>query len=386
MNKKYVILLGLTALAIITGILIRRLMESPSFDPEIGVCAQEQDKATSLLEFFHTIGPQMERFPYRLIAFTDSYFYSKRFRGTLTFERYLLFHRYKNRVLNATRDEVNECVSVIETLSPKEKALVLVAIYLLDQTRHNDSMIHTDKEWRLCDRKGRVTNSAELMNYSRYYRDFVKNLRIQRTRNSTTFVEFYPYSFPFMVDLPVYMLGVPKNDSFISHEDWNRWGEVFESYRTCDDVAFPAIEYDDEFLSSRFENELNKILFFKDIFRKTEEKNKSNAIWNEWLTGCDDCVQRIESDLNLSITPEEWILGNDEKSKDFLRLVSRMENSLDVSVETAEKFRAMREYWLTFRTPDGFRSTAGFGAFPVIDIDDNDDITLGEIVRNLDCQ
>ena len=51
----------------------------------------------------------------------------------LTFERYLPFYRFKTKACVATRAEIDECVAQFDTLSPKERALVLTAIYIAER-------------------------------------------------------------------------------------------------------------------------------------------------------------------------------------------------------------------------------------------------------------
>ena len=59
----------------------------------------------SLAEYIDREAPKMDVLPYYLLTDSDI-----RFRASLTFKRYLSFFRFKERVLSATKEEIDDCV------------------------------------------------------------------------------------------------------------------------------------------------------------------------------------------------------------------------------------------------------------------------------------
>ena len=76
------------------------------------------DTQASLLETIRTEAALCEVFPYRLLCGWDGYIY----RYELTFERYLPFYRFKQRVASASRMDIEQCVSAFDGLNNREKA------------------------------------------------------------------------------------------------------------------------------------------------------------------------------------------------------------------------------------------------------------------------
>ena len=101
-------------------------------DPSARSAVLEATENGALLQAIRTEAAQMDVFPTNLI------FAVKNENGRrvgwglcydLTFERYLVFYRFKTAACYATPNEIEECVATFATLSPKERALVLTAIY-----------------------------------------------------------------------------------------------------------------------------------------------------------------------------------------------------------------------------------------------------------------
>lgn len=101
-------------------------------DPSARSAVLEATENGALLQAIRTEAAQMEVFPANLI-FAVKNENGRRvgwgLRYDLTFERYLVFYRFKTAACYATPNEIEECVAKFASLSPKERALVLTAIY-----------------------------------------------------------------------------------------------------------------------------------------------------------------------------------------------------------------------------------------------------------------
>lgn len=364
--------------------------------PEVVLSAFEKDREVPLATFIEEISSTMERFPYPLV-YVGGNNSDIRFRGTLTFERYLLFYRYKNRVLEATRDEMDECVVNIDSFSPKGKALVLVAVYILDQTRHKKPLIQSDSgwigpyKWEIC----RILDcDFPKMNYWKYYRRFDKGMYSYRGMDpyeaqKYVHVNFYPYSSPFMFSRFALLLGKPRNDKTICADDWKRWITVFKEYKTSEEVAFSPVEYEAEKLEKNTYNLLafHAVCAGKDLLSPCNMSNDSlsNGVWNSWRENIDRCVEMINTEFHTSYSTAGWVSDVNRETDAFLLKIHEMENRPYTPKDKLEMFLALREYWLTFQ--GGYNYTwrsLPLGCLNDWDIEDNDPITLGEIVRTLD--
>ena len=386
MNKRIICRCILTSilLSVLIGSLgVWRFAHCNVCKPEINVSTLENDKNLTLYEYIHETSDLMDRFPFDLICVTQRAD-SRRYRGTLTYDRYVLFARFKNKVLSSTKDEMKECVARIDSATPKEKALILTAIYIFDQTRHKNTMIHSDKQWYVY-KGNRKTN--KLNDYWRIYHDFEKRNYNLDWRYKCEYTDFYPYSFPFNFLRFALLLGKPEFDSTITKEEWSEWINVFNQYRNSDEIVFPSINFDDDVLSEKTISLLQKLHFYprgRRLEQLVQEGNKSVRIWNLWGENIEKCVEFINFELELSITPEGWIAGDSDDAKSFLLKVSELEADEDANPEKRERFRLLREYWLTLQIYSRYRSTFLLGGIPSLDSEDNQPITLGEIVRTLD--
>ncbi|MBR4835180.1 MAG: hypothetical protein IKU86_12760 [Thermoguttaceae bacterium] len=94
-------------------------------DPSTSSSVLQATENGALLQAIRTEAAQMEVFPLNLI-FPVKNDNGRRvgwgLRYDLTFERYLVFYRFKTAACYATPDEIEECVATFATLSPKERA------------------------------------------------------------------------------------------------------------------------------------------------------------------------------------------------------------------------------------------------------------------------
>ena len=91
------------------------------------------DDGLSLPEYLEREAPKMDYFPVGLLASPDV-----RFRAALTFERYLRFYRYKERVISSPKEEIDDCVRQIDEFPPKTQALILAATVIFDSVWRSD--------------------------------------------------------------------------------------------------------------------------------------------------------------------------------------------------------------------------------------------------------
>ena len=111
------------------------------------------DDGLSLPEYLEREAPKMDYFPVGLLASPDV-----RFRAALTFERYLRFYRYKERVISSPKEEIDDCVRQIDDFPPKTQALILAATVIFDSVWRSDpSEGHYASAYRRWRRRARST-------------------------------------------------------------------------------------------------------------------------------------------------------------------------------------------------------------------------------------
>ena len=87
----------------------------------------------TLAEYLTREAPKMDYFPIGILDYAVA-----RFRAALTFERYLTFYRYKERVISSSKEEIDECVRQIDDFPPKTQALILAATVIFDSVWRSD--------------------------------------------------------------------------------------------------------------------------------------------------------------------------------------------------------------------------------------------------------
>ena len=184
-----------------------------------------------LLRIIKECEDSMVAFPYELVVYPEL---SWDVRFDLTPSTFRPFYRYKEAVLDASYDDVLGCAEIIDELSEKEQAMVLVAIYLVEKTR----------------------------------RIFPEDPR-RNLNDKNPFIRFDSYY-----------------SNALSHQRWDQLRQIVDSFATSDKTAFPAFAPDD--LERKWEEEFRNIcsLFvrgemfapvdFIDEFEKAEDAKEED--------------------------------------------------------------------------------------------------------------
>ena len=333
----------------------------------------------------------MDVLPYYLLAHSFI-----RFRATLTFKRYLPFFRFKERIVSATKEEIDDCVRQIDDFSPKKKALVLFATkvwsYVYERQPQNLPRYRTYKrmhyEW--IESVKETTNSinsnhpTDLDNYEE--RSFSPRKR-----------PYYPYNYPVLrvrySSQTRLILGEPNPDLFVDEETLLRWSKVRDKFYGNEEIAFPAfIEPPEDSRRQEIKETLLRLvksplrfLVCTDLYQEESDwvrdcpnpRDVSSVVewvrslpkkdhyepefdidtfernlnfWIQWFKNIEDCVSIIRRELNLTISPERWISDYYPDADAFLKKVAELENDESAPYEKAELLVALREYWFSMQT------------------------------------
>ena len=352
------------------------------------------DDGLSLSDYIDREASKMDVLPYYLLTYSDI-----RFRATLTFKRYLPFFRFKERVMSATKEEIDDCVRQIDNFSPKKKALVLFAT----------------KVWSYVCRR-QPQNEPRYYTYQRKYYKWIESVKETMNSinlNSPTDLDnyeersfspgkrpYYPYNYPVL--RPRYstrfllILGTPNPDSFVDEETSLRWSKVENKfYRNEEIVAFPALIEPPE--DSRYKEiketllrlvksplrflvctdascdespidlpeslEVSSLIEWRQSLEEsgqwparyeprfdTDKFDRNLNFWIQWFKNIEDCVSIIRRELNLTISPERWISDYYPDADAFLKKVAELESDESAPHEKVELLVALREYWFSMQT------------------------------------
>ena len=268
----------------------------------------------SLLETIKIEAANMEVFPVDLIA-TERLGAIYRKQGVLhwgdrydlTFERYEPFYRFKTRAGLATPDELDACVDAFDQMSPREKALVITAIFIFERTRR-----------RPLENEERLTPNGNLSQRFPYY-------------------PFYPVSFLYYYPEDLVLPRYAPTDS-IAKEKWNEWISVIERSRTISDEAFPAFKPDQWNPS------------FDRVFNEKHSSNES--VFESWKQNLEACRALVENKLNISDAHFGLDAFAFQKGRTFLKKVYELE--LDPSRSKFEQEFALRDYYFAIQRNDRF--------------------------------
>ena len=331
----------------------------------------------SLSEYITREAPKMEVFPFGLIAAPSS-----RFRATLTFKRYLPFFRYKEKVLASTIEEVDDCVSRIESFSSKEKALVLWAAHIYSWVNRND--LHDSYQSRYRDWQKRVKARLEFPEES-FPHNFVSTPSADSVKERSyapSARPYFPYYYPslgFSRHVRSFLiLGEPFPDRSLDKTRLHPWFSVQEKYYSSREVAFPAISVDSADFSNdaRYDEIALKLkesplrfpmgFYFRGIRRNDDptslfENDEEHAVddvfrnkrerrfWIKWIENIDECVELVKQELNLIIPPERWVSDFYPEADAFLKKVAEREKDESTPLEKIELLTALREYWFSMQ-------------------------------------
>ena len=369
----------------------------------------------SLAEYIIREAPKMEVFPFGLIAVPSS-----RFRATLTFKRYLPFFRYKEKVLASTIEEVDDCVSRIESFSSKEKALVLWAMKIYSWVNRND--LHDGYQSRYRDWQKRVKARLEFPEES-----FPHNLvstpsadSVKERSYSPSVRPYFPYYYPSLgfsdYVRSFLILGEPFPDCPLDKARLHSWYSVQDKYRLNGEEAFPAISVDSTDVSNdaRYEEIALKLkesplrfpmgVYFwgssrnydpTSLFENDEEhavgdvfrNERERRFWIKWIENIDECVELVKQELNLIIPPERWVSDFYPEADAFLKKVAEREKDESTPLEKIELLTALREYWLSMQIDydydiyDSGLLDSSTGLNPFHDIIGANAVTLGAVAR-----
>jgi len=141
-----------------------------------------------------------------------------RCRYELTFDRYIPMFKFKERVYHACVNEMNGCIDRIDEMTPKEKALLLTAIYIFERRY-------------------------------RSYPDIVNRMNDNPALEKITNSKEYIREGEVIASLP---------DDSISDEVYNRWFIIVENYKDAPSISFPAIDTPLEEMKREWEISLEK--------------------------------------------------------------------------------------------------------------------------------
>ena len=386
------------------------------------------DAGLSLAEYIVREAPNVKVLPYELIVPS-----SVRFRATLTFERYLTFFRYKEKVLASTKEEVDDCVRRIESFSCREKALILFATRLFDcyENRYRNL------------RKRGEARSKSPKKPSPHYPVFTPSADAVEARSYAPDVRpYFPYYYPALAFdhyyRPLLILGEPSPDRSVDKVCLQSWSRVRQKYRSNKEVAFPGTSVVSADLSNvsrceeiawalkasplrfpmgfyppksdgaalgppyffgkvdqkrgdfAFEFAENPPFLFGndkasavgDLFKSDYEKN----FWIKWIENIVECVGVVERELGLKIPAERWVSDFYPDADAFLKKVAELEKDESTPYEKIELLTALREYWFSMQIDYdydiyGRLPMNSIGQSPFRDVIESKPIALGDVAQ-----
>ena len=147
-------------------------------------------------------------------------------RYELTFDRYVPMFEFKECVYKAGVNDVNDCINRINEMSPKEKALLLIAIYIFEyRYRHHPAL------------------------------DSMYAIELKAFKNAG--VDYNDYGSGGYLTTRMLAISYHPNAS-IDQEFWDKWLEFVERYKYDTTVVFPAIETPLDELQKEWEINIEK--------------------------------------------------------------------------------------------------------------------------------
>ena len=357
------------------------------------------DTQASLLETIRTEAALCEVFPYRLLCGWDGYIY----RYELTFERYLPFYRFKQRVASASRMDIEQCVSAFDGLNNREKAFVLTALFIFERSRRlrdvpQKSVTDGSKEQEYCYRM-ELSDPVDLRRISKLAEDgdasglrslFSESISvfpaqrlseyIQERAASGEYVPAYCYNPEFCGVFTPLLYPDYAPDEQIDSSVWRRWRDVIAGCADVNEVAFEGFRSDD-------------LLF--PMEKVTRENARSlGKLAVDWIENLDLCETIIEQNLGFNVSDEDFLAdygfaypgAPDDKVKspfmeNFLKGIEELEKSGGNEVSL---MKALREYWFALHVvPASQRWTEELSSsgvsFPLRGNSSARDVTLRDI-------
>ena len=163
-----------------------------------------------------------------------------RYRYELTFDRFVPMFELKECVYKACVNDVNDCITRIEEMTPKERALLLTAIYIFEyRNRHLSSHDRMYALWTKFIKDCTVFEPIEGL-------DDPDGVKLEKYRND------YRDSRPCGV-----AIGYQPDDS-IDEEIWDKWLAVVGKYKDNKTVVFSAIDIPLDELKKEWEQNIEK--------------------------------------------------------------------------------------------------------------------------------
>ena len=391
MNRRDILQLSVGTLAGILGgfYLGKKNFRTVRLEP---VKRSDESFHEPLKSYIQREADNIEVLPYSILGLNDFV----RYRASVTFERYLSFYRFKNQVLESSGAELEDCVKELEEMSPRAKALVLLAIVIFDLTRHRNSFF-----------TGRYKD--RIVTYADAYHMFESQFSDNGTDRNGSSVHYYPFLYPYRESRVFMILGRPWRDRSISEKTWNGWKTVFDSYASDDEVAFPPLTLDDSLpgmseLSldeTKSEYQSNPVQLQMDRHALLDPRLhalclspdpdldsvlrdcKRLWLWNQWMKNIDSCSELVKKNTGLEISSEKWICDGLPYANMFLSKAAYWENPRQVDPFRREEILALREYWISLQSP--FDKTALFtmnsGPFIPVDFAEMEGFRICELVN-----
>ena len=318
----------------------------------------------SLAEYLVREASKMDYFPCGILSGSRV-----RFQAALTFERYLKFYRYKERVLASTREEIDDCVRQIDDFPTKTKALVLAATRLFI-VAHSPGAVYekTYRYWQ--ERAERIPDPVEIR---RSLKPLVTDLDSAETRSYLWGRRsYYPFCYPvlwYSSDYRVVLiLGAPTSDSSVDKNWIQRNLLPLRKYESNKETAFPFPVDDDKETptddfyktSQRLKESPLRFLAFtrpdvdprsRDYSSELPNDERDSILWFKWFKNIEECVAIVRRELDLTIPAERWISDYYPDADAFLQKVAELENDESTPFEKVELLTALREYWFSMQIP-----------------------------------
>ncbi|MBQ9874755.1 MAG: hypothetical protein IJM30_09855 [Thermoguttaceae bacterium] len=228
----------------------------------------------------------------------------------LTFDRYLPFYRFKTRVGLATPEEIDECVEAFDSLSAKEKALAITAIFIFERIRR------------------------------RPLRDENKLTPNGPVGQRFPYAPFYPIN-PYLYNYVALFLPKYEPNDSIANEKWIEWISTIKSCLKIDEIAFPAIDSPSD---NDGENE------GRPVFSADGRVLRKDSSSPEWTQNLNRCRELVEEKLGVSLAAFGCDSPNFDKSREFLKKAYELD--LDPALSKYSVELALRDYWFTLQNDE----------------------------------
>ncbi len=288
------------------------------FDSEfLPIVFDEHFEEDSLYEYIKRESPNMKIFPFELVATRSTFYHLTepfywelynhynefrpchvwRERYETTFELYLPFYRFKEKVCRSTAQEIDECVNKIDECTPKEQALILTSVFIFERLKRPflgpEKMLQNDGPF-------------------------------DRHRHSFYYEHLTDYS----------------PDTSITDEQWEKWTETLVRFSKNTQIAFPAFRPDQRYCFSRG---------YCDKLYISPEDLKKWKLLADWSNDLDRCLMWLQTLVGETPSKSEFAA---EDSLDRHESCRKLFFALEKVAQESEGNKrdltlALRDYWLS---------------------------------------